>query len=92
MFKKDDNEKFEIRGQFTPENSALVLIDYQVGTLQLIRNVSSDVSLRNAVMLAKAAETLGMPNSADVEPRGPLYKVRLLQLYRKRLLTLTGRE
>ncbi len=25
---------FEIRGQFTPSNSALVLIDYQVGTLQ----------------------------------------------------------
>lgn len=25
---------FEMRGQFTPDNSALVLIDYQVGTLQ----------------------------------------------------------
>jgi len=61
MFNKEGNEKFEMRGQFTPENSALVLIDYQVGTLQLIRNVSSDVSLRNAVMLTKAAEKLGMP-------------------------------
>ena len=76
MFKKDDNEKFEIRGQFTPENSALVLIDYQVGTLQLIRNVSSDVSLRNAVMLAKAAETLGMPivltSSQEDHIQGPI--------------------
>ena len=46
---------------FIPENSALVLVDYQVGTLQLIRSTSSDVSLRNAVMLAKAAVTLKMP-------------------------------
>jgi nicotinamidase-related amidase len=47
--------------QFTPENSALVLVDYQVGTLQLIRSNSSDQSLRNAVMLAKAAKAYGMP-------------------------------
>jgi len=53
--------KFEMRGQFTPENSALVLVDYQVGTLQLIRASSSDVSLRNAVTLATAAVTLKMP-------------------------------
>jgi hypothetical protein len=33
-----------------------VLIDYQVGTLQLIKTLSSDQSLRNAVMLAKAAK------------------------------------
>ena len=53
--------RFEMRGQFTPENSALVLVDYQVGTLQLIRSSSSDVSLRNAVMLATAATKLKMP-------------------------------
>jgi len=53
--------KFEMRGQFTPENSALVLIDYQVGTMQLVRSSSSDVSLRNAVMLAKAATRLKIP-------------------------------
>jgi len=50
-----------MRGQFTAENTALVLVDYQVGTLQLIRSTSSDVSLRNAVMLANAATTLKMP-------------------------------
>ena len=74
MFSKE--EKFEMRGQFTPDNSALVLIDYQVGTLQLIRSVSSDVSLRYAVMLAKAAETLGMPivltSSQEDHIQGPL--------------------
>jgi nicotinamidase-related amidase len=47
--------------QFKPETTALVLIDYQVGTLQLIKTLSSDQSLRNAVMLAKAAKALGMP-------------------------------
>jgi nicotinamidase-related amidase len=52
---------FQMRGQFTPENSALVLVDYQVGTMQLIRSSSSDVSLRNAVMLATAATKLKMP-------------------------------
>jgi nicotinamidase-related amidase len=65
-----------MRGQFTPDNSALVLIDYQVGTLQLIRSVSSDVSLRNAVLLTKAAETLKMPivftTSQEDRIQGPL--------------------
>jgi hypothetical protein len=32
----------------------------EVGTLQLIRSMSSDLALRNAVILAKAA-TYGMP-------------------------------
>lgn len=47
--------------QFTPETCALVLIDYQVGTLQLIRSISSDLALRNAVILAKAAKAYDMP-------------------------------
>jgi nicotinamidase-related amidase len=75
MFSQN-KEKFEMRGQFTPDNSALVLIDYQVGTLQLIRSVSSDVSLRNAVLLTKAAETLKMPivftTSQEDRIQGPL--------------------
>jgi nicotinamidase-related amidase len=47
--------------QFKAETSALVLIDYQVGTMQLIKNIHSDVALRNAVNLAKAAKRLQMP-------------------------------
>jgi nicotinamidase-related amidase len=39
----------------------LVLVDYQVGTLQLIRTSSSDLCLRNAVTLATAAKTLKIP-------------------------------
>ena len=67
---------FEMSNQFTPDNSALVLVDYQVGTLQLIRNNSSDQSLRNAVMLAKAAKAYGMPivltTSQEDHIQGPL--------------------
>ncbi len=67
---------FEMSNQFTPENSVLVLVDYQVGTLQLIRNNSSDQSLRNAVMLAKAAKAYGMPivltTSQEDHIQGPL--------------------
>ena len=68
--------KFQMRGQFTPENSALVLVDYQVGTLQLIRSSSSDVSLKNAVMLAMAAVKLNMPivltSSQEDHIQGPI--------------------
>ncbi len=46
---------------FKPVTSALVLIDHQVATLQLVKNLPSDVSLRNTVNLGKAAKALGMP-------------------------------
>jgi nicotinamidase-related amidase len=52
---------YKMSGQFTPDNSALVLIDHQVGTLQFVYTMSPDESLRNAVMLAKAAKAYGMP-------------------------------
>ena len=71
-----NKNQFEMSNQFTPDNSALVLVDYQVGTLQLIRNNSSDQSLRNAVMLAKAAKAYGMPivltTSQEDHIQGPL--------------------
>jgi nicotinamidase-related amidase len=52
---------YKMSGQFTPGNSAIVLIDHQVGTLQFVHTMSPDESLRNAVMLAKAAKAYGMP-------------------------------
>jgi nicotinamidase-related amidase len=65
--------------QFTPENSALVLVDYQVGTLQLIRSCSSELALRNAVLLAKAAVAYDMPvvltTSQEDQIQGPLAPV-----------------
>jgi len=46
---------------FKPETSALLLIDYQVGTMQLAKTTPGDEALRNAVILAKAAKVLGIP-------------------------------
>ncbi len=61
---------------FSPETSALVLIDHQIGTMQLVKNIASDAALRNAVLLAKAAKTLRMPivMTASLEDhlQGPL--------------------
>lgn len=83
---------FSLTNQFTPESSALVLIDYQVGTLQLIKTVSSDQSLRNAIMLAKAAKALGMPvvltTSQEDHIQGPLpaaFKNILPEAYEARI-------
>jgi hypothetical protein len=57
----DSKNDYMMKGKFTEENSVLVLIDYQVGTMRLIRSSSSDVCLRNAVTLATTAKTLKMP-------------------------------
>ena len=46
---------------FTPDAAALLLIDYQVGTLQLAKTNPADVALRNAITLAKAALAFKMP-------------------------------
>jgi nicotinamidase-related amidase len=46
---------------FKPSSSALVLIDHQVGTTQLNRNITSDQSIRNAVVLGKTALAFNMP-------------------------------
>jgi nicotinamidase-related amidase len=40
---------------FNRETAALILIDHQIGTMQLVKNIASDAALRNAVVLAKAA-------------------------------------
>ena len=72
----DSKKDYMMKGQFTAENSVLVLIDYQVGTMQLIRSSSSDVCLRNAVTLASAAKALNMPvvltSSQEDKIQGPI--------------------
>jgi nicotinamidase-related amidase len=72
----DTKNGYIMKGQFTPENSVLVLVDYQVGTLQLIRTSSSDLCLRNAVTLATAAKTLKIPivltSSQEDRIQGPI--------------------
>ncbi|WP_019501193.1 isochorismatase family protein [Pseudanabaena sp. PCC 6802] len=46
---------------FKHEETALVLIDHQIGTMQLIKNISLDVVKRNVLALAKTASILNIP-------------------------------
>lgn len=39
--------------QFTAENSALLLIDHQVGTMQLIKNIDKDLAAKQSIALAR---------------------------------------
>jgi nicotinamidase-related amidase len=48
-------------GTFTSANSALLLIDHQVGTMKLIKNIPLETAKRNTVALAKVAKILRMP-------------------------------
>ena len=48
-------------GTFTSSNSALLLIDHQVGTMKLIKTIPLEVAKRNTVALAKVAKILRIP-------------------------------
>ena len=62
---------------FTPEAAALVLIDHQVGTIQLIKNNMPDTAVRNAALLGQAALAYKMPivmtSSQEDLVQGPLH-------------------
>jgi len=61
---------------FRPETSALVLIDHQIGTMQLIKTLDVGQVRRFAVALAKAAKILNLPvvltSSQEERIQGPL--------------------
>lgn len=61
---------------FTSADSALVLIDHQVGTMKLIHNLPLERVIRNTLALAKAAAILQMPviltSSQEDRVQGPL--------------------
>lgn len=61
---------------FAPADTALLLIDHQVGTMQLIKNIPLDAVKRNTLALAKAAKILNMPvvltSSQEDRLQGPL--------------------
>ncbi len=63
-------------GTFTAENSALLLIDHQVGTMQLIKTMPLEVAKKNTVGLAKMAKILRMPvvltSGTENKFQGPL--------------------
>ena len=45
----------------TPENSALVVIDYQPSQVQTVASIDHDVLTRNIVSVARIAKTYGLP-------------------------------
>ncbi len=61
---------------FRPQDTALVLIDHQVGTMQLIKNLPLERVRRHSLALAKAARVLDMPvvltSSQEDRVQGPL--------------------
>lgn len=61
---------------FTADDSALLLIDHQVGTMQLIKTLDVEQVKRNTLALAKAANILGLPvvltSSLEDHLQGPL--------------------
>lgn len=62
--------------RFTAENSALLLIDHQVGTMQLIKNIDSQFAGKQAIALAKMAKILSLPtvitSSQEDRAQGPI--------------------
>ncbi len=61
---------------FTAETSALILIDHQIGTMQLIKNLDLETVKRNTLALAKTARILDIPvvltSSQEDRVQGPL--------------------
>ncbi|XGV94652.1 MAG: isochorismatase family protein [Leptolyngbya sp. BL-A-14] len=61
---------------FTAENSVMLLIDHQVGTMQLIKNIPLEVVKQNTLALAKTAKVLNIPvvltSSQEENLQGPL--------------------
>jgi nicotinamidase-related amidase len=61
---------------FRPEDTAMLLIDHQVGTMQLIKNLPLEQVKRHSLALAKAAAILKMPvvltSSQEDRIQGPL--------------------
>jgi nicotinamidase-related amidase len=61
---------------FTSDNSVMLLIDHQVGTMQLIKNIPLEAVKRNTLALAKTAKILNIPvvltSSQEENVQGPL--------------------
>ena len=62
--------------RFTADNTALLLIDHQVGTMQLIKNIDQELAARQSIALAKMAKILSLPvvitSSQEERAQGPI--------------------
>ncbi|HEY8036594.1 MAG TPA: isochorismatase family protein [Methylobacter sp.] len=63
-------------GTFSPSDSVLLLIDHQLGTMKLVKNIPLEVVKRNTLALAKTAKILNIPvvltSSQEQNVQGPL--------------------
>lgn len=61
---------------FSADTAALLLIDHQVGTMQLIKNIDRELAAKQSIALAKMAKILNMPvvltSSQENNAQGPL--------------------
>ncbi len=62
--------------RFTAQDTAILLIDHQVGTMGWVKSISFEAMKRNAVMLAETARILKIPavltSSMEAYTQGPL--------------------
>ena len=62
--------------RFTADNASLLLIDHQVGTMQLIKNIDRELAAKQSIALAKMAKILNMPvvitSSQEDRAQGPI--------------------
>ena len=62
--------------QFNADNTALLLIDHQVGTMKLIKNIDAELAARQSIALAKMANMLKIPvvitSSQEERAQGPI--------------------
>ncbi|MGF1735929.1 isochorismatase family protein [Photobacterium satsumensis] len=63
---------------FTPENSAMLLIDHQVGTMGWVKSADLEEIKRHTIALARSAKETGMPlvltSSMEDQAQGPLFE------------------
>lgn len=63
--------------QLTPDNSAMMMIDYGVGFANVFRSHELGAHVNNVVALAKSAKAFGVPlvvtGGEDDKPSGPIY-------------------
>lgn len=78
--------------KFTAENTGMLLIDHQVGTMGWVRSISFDALKQNAIVLAKTAKILNIPvvltSSQEQNAQGPLldeFKTILPEAYENRI-------
>lgn len=78
---------------FNPKDTALILIDHQVGTMQLIKNIDVKLAEKMTLALAKSAKIFNMPvvltSSQEDKIQGPIFpelKQLLPEAYEKRVI------